>query len=73
MHPKRMAFKHSLYLVEFGVEGAAELHVLDEVRALALVRGDDADLVRFGSGLQQTGGDLLHVSCFSPEHRGKMR
>lgn len=57
------------YLVEFGVQRAAELHVLHQVRALALVRRDNANLVRFGSGLQQTGGDLLHVSSFSPENR----
>lgn len=59
----------TLYLVEFGVQWAAELHVLHKVRALALVWRNDADLVRFGSSLQQTGGDLLHISSLSPEYR----
>lgn len=54
------------YLIEFGVQGATELHVLDQVRALALVWGDDADLVWFGSGLQQPGGDLLYVGSLRP-------
>lgn len=54
------------YLIEFGVQGAAELHVLDQVGALTLVRGDDADLVGFGSGLQQPGGDLLYVGSLRP-------
>lgn len=49
------------------MQGAAELHVLDQVGALTLVRGDDADLIGFGSCLQQPGGDFLHVGSFSPE------
>lgn len=49
------------------MQGAAELHVLDQVGALTLVRGDDADLIGFGSRLQQPGGDFLHVGSFSPE------
>lgn len=54
------------YLIKFGVQGATELHVLDQVGALTLVRGDDADLVGFGSGLQQSGGDLLYIDSLSP-------
>ena len=57
------------YLIEFGVQGATELHVLDQVGALTLVRGDDADLVRFGSSLQQPGGDLLYVGSLRPLKR----
>lgn len=49
------------HLVEFGVQRAAELHVLDQVGALTLVWGDDADLIRLCSSLQQPGGDLFHV------------
>lgn len=48
------------------MQGAAKLHVLDQVGALTLVWGDDADLVGFGSGLQQPGGDLLYVSSLRP-------
>lgn len=54
------------YLIEFCVQGATELHVLDKVGALTLVRGDDADLIRFGSCLQQPGGDFLYIGCLSP-------
>ena len=57
-----------MYLIEFGVQGATELHVLHQVGALALVGRDDADLVRLRSGLQQPGGDLLHIRCLGPEH-----
>lgn len=44
--------KMSLYLIELGMEGATELHVLDQVRPLSLIGGDDADLVWFCSSLQ---------------------
>lgn len=39
------------HLVELGVQRAAELHVLHQVGALALVRCDDANLVRLGTRL----------------------
>jgi len=54
------------HLVQLGVQRAAELHVLDQVGSLALVRRDDADLARLGSGLQQPRGDLLHVGRLRP-------
>lgn len=57
-----------LYLVELGMKGTAELHVLHQVGALALVRSDDADLVRFGSSLQKASSDFLHISSLSPAH-----
>lgn len=57
-----------VYLVELSMKRTAELHVLHEVRPLALVRSDYADLVRFGSGLQEASGNLLHVSSLSPAH-----
>lgn len=56
-----------MYLVEFCVKGAAELHVLHQVGPLALVGCYDADLIGFGSSLQQPGGDFLDIGCFSPE------
>lgn len=56
----------SLYLVEFGVEGATELHVLDQVGPLSLIGRDDADLIGFRSGLEQPCGYFLHVGCLSP-------
>lgn len=58
-----------LYLVELGVEGATELHVLHQVGPLALVGGDDAYLVRLGPSLQQPGCDLLHVGRLSSGER----
>lgn len=54
------------YLVELRVQGAAELHVLHQVGALALVGCDNADLVRLSSRLQQLCGDLLYVGSFRP-------
>lgn len=62
------------YLVELGVQGATELHVLHQVGALALVGGDDADLVGLGPSLEQLGGDLLHVGSLGPAgHTGQPR
>ena len=49
------------------MQGAAELHVLHQVGALALVGRDDADLVRLGARLQQLRGDLLHVCSLRPK------
>ena len=54
------------YPIKFGVQGATELHVLDQVGALTLVWGDDANLVGFGSSFQQSGGDLLYIGSLSP-------
>lgn len=54
------------YLIEFGVQGSAELHVLDQVGALTLVWCDDADLVGFGSSFKQPGGDLLNICSLRP-------
>lgn len=56
-----------VYLVKFGVKGATELHVLHQVGPLALVGSDDADLIGFGSSLQQPGGYFLYIGCLSPE------
>lgn len=39
------------YLVELGVQGAAELHILYQVGALPLIGCDDADLVWLGTCL----------------------
>lgn len=43
--------RSGVHLVELGVQGAAELHVLHQVGALALIGCDDADLVRLGTRL----------------------
>lgn len=40
------------YLVELSMKGTAELHVLHQVGALALIWSDYADLVRFGASFQ---------------------
>lgn len=53
------------------MQGAAELHVLDQVGALALIWRDDANLVRFGSGLQQSCCDLLNIGSLSPKTNKK--
>lgn len=58
-----------MYLVELGVQRTAELHVLNQIGTLTLIRRDDADLVGFGSSLQQASGDLLHISCLGPAQR----
>lgn len=60
------------YLIEFGVQGAAELHVLHQVGALTLVWCDDTDLIGFGSCLQQPGGDFLYVGSFSPRKQSEL-
>lgn len=48
------------------MKGATELHVLDQVGPLSLVRCDDANLIGFCSSLQQPCGYFLHVGCLSP-------
>lgn len=58
-----------VYLVQLGMEGATKLHVLHQIRPLALIWSDDADLVRLGSGLQKTCGDLLYICSLSPAHK----
>ena len=55
-----------LYLIELGMKGATELHVLDQVGPLALIRSNDANLIRFCSSLQQPRGYFLHVGCLGP-------
>ena len=54
------------HLVELSVQGATELHVLHQVRPLALVGCDNADLIRLCAGLQEPRGDLLHVRRLGP-------
>jgi len=48
-------------LVQVLLERAVELHVRHDVRALTLVRRDDADLAREDAGLEEPGDDLLDV------------
>lgn len=55
------------YLVELGMKGATELHVLNKVGPLSLVGRNDADLIRLRSSLQQPSGDFLHIGCLRPE------
>lgn len=57
----------SSYLVQLGVQGAAELHVLHQVGPLALIRRDDANLVWLGACLQQLRGDLFHICSLRPK------
>lgn len=48
------------------MQGATELHILDQVGSLALIRSNDANLIRLCSSFQQPCGDFFHISCFSP-------
>ncbi len=52
---------HLDLLVHLHVQRALVLHVVDDVRALALVRRDDADLLGLDAALEELGRDLLHV------------
>ena len=54
------------YLVQSLQHGAIVLHVLDHVRPLTLVGGDDPDLVWTDAGLHQLGHHLLHVHRLHP-------
>ena len=58
-----------LYLVEFGVKGATELHVLNQVGSLSLVGRDDANLIRLCASLQQPCGYFFHIGCLSPARK----
>lgn len=53
-------------LVELLLESAAELHVVDDVRPLALVGRDDANLGRQDARLEEFGDDLLDIGGLSP-------
>ena len=52
------------FLVQVLLEGAVELHVVDDIRPLAFVGGDDADLPRDDSGFEELRNDLLDVRGF---------
>lgn len=63
---KMQEIKEAAYLVKLGVQGATELHVLHQIRALPLIGRDDANLIWFCTSFQQFGGDLFHISSFCP-------
>lgn len=71
--PRVMLSRWIHYLIQFGVQGPAELHVLHQVGALALVRGNDANLVGFSSSLQQPGSDLLNVGSLGPKTKSNQQ
>ncbi|KAJ7264918.1 hypothetical protein B0H12DRAFT_215232 [Mycena haematopus] len=48
-------------LVQVLLERPIELHVVDDIRALALIGRHDADLCRHDTRLEELGHDLLHV------------
>jgi hypothetical protein len=60
-------------LVEFLLERAVELHVVNEIRPLPFVRRDDSDLVREDAGLEELGDDLLDVRGFGSVKNRKTR
>lgn len=47
------------------MKGATKLHVLDQVGPLSLIGGNDANLIRLCSSLQQPCSYFLHIGCFS--------
>lgn len=58
-------------LVEFDIQGAAVLHVLDDERTLALVGCDDANLVGLDAGTQETCCDLFDIRRLRSEKQFK--
>jgi hypothetical protein len=48
-------------LVQIFLERTVELHIVDDIRPLALIRGDNANLVGPDTRLEEFGYDLLYV------------
>lgn len=53
--------------VKVFLQGAIELHVVDDIRALALVRCDDADLSWNDARFEELRDDFLDIRGFRPE------
>ena len=53
-------------LVQFLLHCAVELHIIDNVRPLAFVGGDDTNLLRGNTGLEELGYGFLDVGGFRP-------
>ena len=53
-------------LVEIFLERSVELHVVDDVRSLSLVRCDHADLSWYNTGLEELRHNLFNVGSFRP-------
>lgn len=54
------------------MEGATELHVLNQVGPLSLVGCNDANLVGFCSSFQQPCGYFLHIGSLSPAYTSRV-
>ncbi|KAI0093765.1 hypothetical protein BDY19DRAFT_273397 [Irpex rosettiformis] len=54
------------FLVEVLLQSAVELHVVDDVRPLPLIRCDDTNLAWYNARLEKLGYDLLDVRRLRP-------
>ncbi len=57
-------------LVQILLHCAVELHIIDDVRPLAFVGSDDANLLRRNAGFKKLGYSLLDVGRFRPLKQG---
>jgi len=58
-------------LVQVFLHCAVEVHIIDDVRPLAFVGSDDANLLRCNTGLKELGYGLLDVGGFRPLKQGQ--
>lgn len=58
--------RHFHFLVEVFLQRPIELHIIDDIRALTLVRSNDTDLRWNNTRLEELGDDLLNVGGFRP-------
>lgn len=59
-------FKGFVYQVQVGMKRSTKLHVLDKVGSLAFIWSDHSNLLRLHSSTEESGGNLLYISSFSP-------
>lgn len=53
-------------LVQIFLQRPVELHIIDDVRPLALIWSDDADLAWYDTRLKEFRHDFLHIGSLSP-------
>jgi hypothetical protein len=64
---------HFDFLVEILAVTAVLLHRADDVRTLALVGSDDADLTRLDARLEELGDNLFAVCRFRPASQQRLK
>mmetsp|Transcript_81322 Transcript_81322/g.136075 ORF Transcript_81322/g.136075 Transcript_81322/m.136075 type:complete len:496 (-) Transcript_81322:2259-3746(-) len=62
---ERIHRRHFNLLVQLRAEGPVALHVIDNIRPLAFIRGDHPKSIRCGPGFQEVRHNLLHHCCLS--------